>query len=585
MQHGIDDIPIRDYIRALRVYAASVDRKARDALRKHRDDVKKDEAMGIMDTPRPVAPVVARKRPRGHPYRSSDSLSDPPPELQRWDPNDDDKLDESIWKTSEYVWNRRWSLPEAGHNVQEKGYFASRKDVNFRSEEWSRFGSKGSLRFSSVKPERELSARIASQSSPDAASSAIATPPPEPAGVGPEHVQLLYHMLRHAESIYGFAINVPSAPHVALTKVTDRAIICRRTGLSSDDIKVAGFSTTTFMPAHYVAVDRQIKAVVVCVRGTANLVDSLTDVAVTHDPLRMRRDISPNDDDGVVEGYGHSGVLRSARNVFRRIRGHVLDALLANPGFELMVTGHSLGAATAAVLALIMRDDPDFPRALAFSFAPLPCMTYELAELTSSFTITVVNGPDIVPRLSVEVLLPYFATARYVADLSKSRKALLALGFKSAAINWDDLESFSSRRVQELSKEHEGCRLYIPGKVFQLVRKNEISRKDAVSNKLFRRQDVEVVAVHRTHFLHVRGRERGMFVSHAPFTYKSSLLLALKGMGAQPLRKMTGGSVFRNLLAVPTARVLRDGDKMGREDSLDNLLERIAGREESPLLF
>lgn len=395
-----------------------------------------------------------------------------------------------------------------------------------------------------------------------------------------EHIQLLYHMLRHAESIYGFPVNVPSAPGTVFTKVTDRGIICARTGLASSDLKVVCFSTTAFMPGHYVAIDRQIKAVIVCVRGTANLVDSFTDIAATHDPLRMRRNASGgdnenDDDDDVVEGFGHAGVLRSARNLFHRIRHTVLTAIHENPGFELMVTGHSLGGATAAVLALIMRDDPEFPRALAFSFAPLPCLTYDLAQLTSSFTITVINGPDIVPRLSVAMLLPFFATARYVADLSRSRKALLSLGLNGAAIKWSELEEFNAKKVEELSKDQEGCRLYIPGKVFQLVRKSEVRKKDAVCKRMLRRRDVEVVAVRRTQFLQVRARERGMFVSHAPFTYKNSLLLALRGMGAQPLKKMTGGSVFRTLLTVPVTIFRSKGRKAPVGESLDGLLERI----------
>lgn len=572
-----------------------LDRNARDTLVQQRDQ-ERDEKRS-MDTPRPLALAKVRKRPRARPYLSSDSHSDPPPEFQHGKLSDDD-LSEAFLFNSEHVSTRRWSLPEAGRVVGEEvnvvreevsRIFTEKLTIPTRRH--SRCNSEDITLFSSVNHNHHFSRRTASGLAPEipssASLSASSASAPCLAGVQTEHVQLIYHMLRHAESIYGFPISMPSAPGVVLTKVTDRGIICRRTGLSSADLKVGAFSTTAFMPGHYVAVDRQIKAVIVCVRGTANLVDSLTDVAATQDPMRMRREAPCSDfslsdaDDDVIEGHGHAGVLRSARNLFHRIRDTVLVAIRENPGFELMVTGHSLGGATAAVLALIMRDDPEFPRALAFAFAPLPCLTYDLAELTASFTITVINGPDIVPRLSVAMLLPYFATARYVADLSRSRKVLLALGLKGAAINWDDLEEFSANRVKELSKEHEGRRLYIPGKVFQLVRKNEVRKKDAVRNKMFRRRDVEVVAVRRTQFLQVRGRERGMFVSHAPFTYKNSLLTALKSMGAQPLKKMTGGSVFRNLLTVPVSGFLSKSRKTRGEESLDGLLKRIG--EDSPL--
>lgn len=394
---------------------------------------------------------------------------------------------------------------------------------------------------------------------------------PEQSAVHVEHVQLLYHMLRHAESIYGFPISAASAPGITLTKMTDRAIICRRTGLAPADLKLASFSTTAFMPAHYVAVDRQIRAVVICVRGTANLVDSLTDVAATHDPFSVRS----NDGEKLVEGYGHSGVLRSARNLFQRVRDVALAAVRENDGFEVMVTGHSLGAATAAVLATIMRDDPDFPRAVAFSFAPLPCMSLEIAEMMDEFVVTVVNGPDIVPRLSVAVLLPYIATVRYVNELSPRRKAMVALGLRSMAVNWEDLTRRNAEIVAELQKHHEGRRLYIPGKVFQLVRRNEVKRRDVIKNKLFRQTEVEVVAVRRTSFLEVRGRERGMFGSHAPFSYRGKLTLALKGLGSERLRVMHGGSVFRNLLSVPVIRFLPVTERQ-KDESWDTMIERFA---------
>lgn len=383
-------------------------------------------------------------------------------------------------------------------------------------------------------------------------------------------------MLRHAESIYGLPLNVASAPRLSLTKVKDIAIICRRTGISSSDLCVSQFSTKAFLPAHYVAVDREIKAVVICVRGTATLVDSLTDVAATHDPLKIRRENATSEDD-YVEGFGHAGVLRSARNLFTKIRGVTLSAICDNPGFELLITGHSLGAATASVLALIMRDDPDFPRATAVCIAPPPCLTYELAEQTASSTITIVNGPDIVPRLSVAILLPYFATARYVADMHWSQKALLGLGLRRAVINWADLEQQTHARVGNMKKLHEGNRLYIPGKVFQLVRNNEVTRKDVLKNKLLRTRDVTVVPVHRTNFLEVRARERGMFLAHAPFNYKCNLLLALRGMGSGPLKKkFSGGMVIRNLLSLPVSLI---PDLYGRKkdgDSLDNLFDRLA---------
>lgn len=491
-QHGIDDISVPDYVRALRVYAAMVDRNAKNALKRRR-------RQGLPGDP------VTRRRPPLYPDSRSDGCQS------------DDAISD------------RWSLPDTSSDFQrhDSGETMNPPDT-----------------------QNEKNGEVCA-----------------------EHVQLLYHMLRHAESIYGFPITVPSAPGITLTKLTDRAIICRRTGIDAADIKLASFANSAFLPAHYVAIDKHIRAVVICVRGTANIVDSLTDIAATQDPFAVREIEGGTD---VRKGYGHAGVIRSARNLFARIRSVTLEALTENQGFELMITGHSLGAATAAVLAMIMRDDPTFPKAVAFSFAPLPCLSEEIVELTDEFVVTLVNGPDIVPRLSVAVLLPFIATARYVKDMSAKRKAMVAVGLRSMAVKWDELNRHNEETVKDLQKHHEGRRLFIPGRVFQLVQRNEVNRRDVAKNRLFRKTEVEVVPVQRANFLEVRGRERGMFLSHAPFNYKSKLTLALKGLGSETLKVMQGGSVFRNLLTVPVAKFLSTPGKRDGS-SWDQVLNRLVG--------
>lgn len=541
-QHGIADVTWSDYLLAISVYATMADRKARKHLKRDSSDSGSDSSAQELSS-RGLDIPSALKRPRRRlrkPSRSSEGTapSQSPRRLSL-------SLEDDSSRPSFTLYNRRWSLPEGFDPTAMfdfPGIFSGRNSNPNTDESLFQFDT-----------------------NEDA-----------PTRIRAEHVQLLYHMLRHAESIYGLPLNVASAPGVSLTKVTDLGIICRRTGMSSSDILVSQFGNQAFLPAHYVAVDRQIKAVVVCVRGTANLVDSLTDVAATHDPFKIRRENSKGNDD-LVEGFGHAGILRSARNLFNKIRNDVLNAIHQNPGFELLTTGHSLGASTASVLSLIMRDDSEFPRATAVCIAPPPCMTYELAEQTASSTITVVNGSDIVPRLSVAVMLPYFATARYVADLSKSRKALLGLGLVRSTIDWKELESHNSSRVKDLKKYHDGRRLFIPGKVLQLVRRNEVSRRDVLKNKILGKQYVDVIPVPRTKFMQVRGREKGMFLAHAPYNYKGSLLMALRSMGAGPLRKTPDSSLLKNLLTIPVSKLLPElSGRSSDSGSLETLFEKLA---------
>lgn len=371
-------------------------------------------------------------------------------------------------------------------------------------------------------------------------------------------VHLLHHMLRHAESIYGLPLTVASAPGVSLTRFKGRAIVCKLTGVLSADLIQADFHTRPFYPAYYVAFDHKVDAVVICIRGTANIVDTLTDVSATQDQFVARRFPTPTSSPvsslcnlpdlsttGVgqngamyVKGYGHAGVLRSARNLYQSIRENVLAAVQKHPNYTIVATGHSLGGAIAAVLALLFRDDVECPNAVSVAFGPPPCVTYDLAEQTAALGMTVVNGPDIVPRLSVALLLPLFATARYVADLPRPRKALLAMGVRGLRIlDWAMLESVTQRRTVDMEKLHDGRRLFLPGRVVHLVPRDDDAdnmthgtpdgKTPRKRPSLRRRRPMDVFCVSRTKFLYVKERQRGMFMSHAPVRYANALASVL----------------------------------------------------------
>jgi sn1-specific diacylglycerol lipase len=68
------------------------------------------------------------------------------------------------------------------------------------------------------------------------------------------------------------------------------------------------------------------------------------------------------------------------------------------------VTGHSLGAGTAAILTFLLRRT--YPETVCYAFSPPGCVLNEAAAKASkSFVISVVLGRDWVPRLSIESVL------------------------------------------------------------------------------------------------------------------------------------------------------------------------------------
>lgn len=627
LQHGIDDLRWPDYLLGISIYLAMVNRAARQAMRPSSSlfsllSVTSSSPSSTPSTSRSLFPSQALPslgRPLTHQhrrrYRCASVYTPPPQSPRRWSPcstppdspsrRSSDISIGSIKTTlnkkqeSSIIFEEH-SIPKDDQDLKEcpkipesSGTFQKQMScrlhyrqssssscrqrscsIGFDNDHFSPHKHSRSLEDVPTLPNRRWSLPSENFSRTQSATSSV---PTHTASMEPDYIQLSYHMLRHAESIYGLPITVASAPRISLTRLTDHAIVCRRTGVKANDLLLAQFSAKPFLPAFYVAVDRRVRAVIVCIRGTANLPDSLTDLAASQDPLQVRCQpdevgsplMSPSTStctsisafrspsfvealvtdktQSHVEGLGHAGVIRSARNLLALVRRDIVEAIRANPGYVVVTTGHSLGAATAAVLALLMREDNECPHAFSVAFAPPPCLTYELAEQTAALGVTLINGPDIVPRLSVALLLPIFATARYVADLPRAKRSLLSVGVRNGVIDWDDLEQQTAKRAAEMEKLHDGKRLFIPGRVFQLVRRDEASQKQNTCNIAFRSRDMDVLRVSRAKYLHVRARERRMFLAHAPFSYRSSLSLALRHHGQKPISVTDIGQVMARL--------------------------------------
>ena len=141
------------------------------------------------------------------------------------------------------------------------------------------------------------------------------------------------------------------------------------------------------------------RSVVLAVRGTFSLTDVIIDVVC--------------DDEEFLGGHAHRGILRGARAALRRAAPALRRAADANPSYGVCVTGHSLGAATAEMVSmmLLFRDDPLAEDVLrkgtqveCVALAPPPVFRTEdrakLARISDRISIYV-NGQDCVPRMSL----------------------------------------------------------------------------------------------------------------------------------------------------------------------------------------
>lgn len=219
-----------------------------------------------------------------------------------------------------------------------------------------------------------------------------------------EHFQNVIHYMHFAQSAYGWPIYLITHSRTGLCQLCSRVQCCcllpsigccssrRREGqkvevevisdnccgcnygalqkmLPSGDIEViyvtyhVDVGETPFL----VAVDYTKQKIVISIRGTLSMKDILTDLNAEGECLPLE---PPRED-----WFGHKGMVQAAvyiknkleeENLISRALGHSLER--GTNKFDLVIVGHSLGAGTAAILAILLRGQ--YPSLTCFSFSP-----------------------------------------------------------------------------------------------------------------------------------------------------------------------------------------------------------------------
>ncbi|XP_051794981.1 diacylglycerol lipase-beta isoform X2 [Acanthochromis polyacanthus] len=223
------------------------------------------------------------------------------------------------------------------------------------------------------------------------------------------------HCMQFAAAAYGWPLYIYSNPLTGLCKLSgdccrSRAAeyeiiggdhlgchfssILQSTGLQYRDFIHVSFHNQIYEIPFYVALDHKREAVLVAVRGTLSLKDVLTDLSAECENLPI---------EGVSGAcYAHKGICQAASYIYKKLinDGILNQAFSIAPEYKLVITGHSLGAGAASVLAILLRNS--FPTLQCYAFSPPGgLLSKALADYSKDFVISVVLGKDLVPRLSI----------------------------------------------------------------------------------------------------------------------------------------------------------------------------------------
>ncbi|KAI7899534.1 uncharacterized protein BX663DRAFT_478497 [Cokeromyces recurvatus] len=232
-----------------------------------------------------------------------------------------------------------------------------------------------------------------------------------------------------------------------------------------------------FQPSYFISYDQAHEAVVLGIRGTWSLYDCITDLVCEYRPWKG--------------GLVHAGMLASAQWLFTtiipQIYLYVSEQTERNKRriSSFIITGHSLGAGTAAILTMMVVEHLDQLRELSqnphfrvhcYSYAPVASVSHDLSERYSDYIDSFVCHDDLVARLS-------YGTASCAKELiMDSLIAVDGLGgttkvTTNAKTRKECFNIIQTRRKEIYhGKEPRYPLLYVPGTVYQFRRASNQKR-------------------------------------------------------------------------------------------------------------
>ncbi|PBK73212.1 hypothetical protein ARMSODRAFT_720835 [Armillaria solidipes] len=318
------------------------------------------------------------------------------------------------------------------------------------------------------------------------------------------------------------------------------------------------------MPRFWVLTDHGRQQVVLVIRGTMSLNEIAVDLTCDPEDFAPSRTTTSEQDETPIPGQFtfptpsveppspkyqvHSGILRMAKamgDVGKPVQIAVQEALHRNPGYDLVICGHSLGAGVAALLGLMWADVrtcltvrssglPVKRRVSVYCFAPPATTDVPLAKLSENLIVSFVYSHDIVSRLSIGTVKDLRNAAMWLCDANVAGGALRESGYAAVterANKWkagmgsqDDPDWFIAMRKTLEANMQQPKKMFPPGRLLWALRDSDLHpthRSEESSSGPDKLRLFEVLDVEKSFSQILFAKD--MLSAHLPHKYDSVL--------------------------------------------------------------